>query len=249
MSLPPPQLPPPPPPRAQTRRRITRRPAGRRSRSTSPYPVTNALIAINVGIFVWELLMNIGARGFSQDLSEIQYRMVISQQFIDDGEWYRLLSAGFIHFGLFHVAMNMLLLYQLGRLLEPAVGSLTFGLVYFASLLGGSAGALVASPDALTGGASGAVFGLMAAGVVGLRQRGVNPMQTGLGLTFVINLLFTLAIPGVSIGGHFGGALAGALCGSVALAPARWRLPAWSANAAAVVVGLLAVVIAATPRL
>jgi membrane associated rhomboid family serine protease len=202
-----------------------------------------------VGIFVWELLMNIGARGFSQDLSEIQYRMVISQQFIDDGEWYRLLSAGFIHFGLFRVAMNMLLLYQLGRLLEPAVGSLTFGLVYFASLLGGSAGALVASPDALTGGASGAVFGLMAAGVVGLRQRGVNPMQTGLGLTFVINLLFTLAIPGVSIGGHFGGALAGALCGSVALAPARWRLPAWSANAAAVVVGLLAVVIAATPRL
>lgn len=202
-----------------------------------------------MGIFVWELLMNIGARGFSQDLSEIQYRMVISQQFIDDGEWYRLLSAGFIHFGLFRVAMNMLLLYQLGRLLEPAVGSLTFGLVYFASLLGGSAGALVASPDALTGGASGAVFGLMAAGVVGLRQRGVNPMQTGLGLTFVINLLFTLAIPGVSIGGHFGGALAGALCGSVALAPARWRLPAWSANAAAVVVGLLAVVIAATPRL
>ena len=202
-----------------------------------------------MGIFVWELLMNIGARGFSQDLSEIQYRMVISQQFIDDGEWYRLLSAGFIHFGLFHVAMNMLLLYQLGRLLEPAVGSLTFGLVYFASLLGGSAGALVASPDALTGGASGAVFGLMAAGVVGLRQRGVNPMQTGLGLTFVINLLFTLASPGVSIGGHFGGALAGALCGSVALAPARWRLPAWSANAAAVVVGLLAVVIAATPRL
>lgn len=202
-----------------------------------------------MGIFVWELLMNIGERGFSQDLSEIQYRMVISQQFIDNGEWYRLLSAGFIHFGLFHVAMNMLLLYQLGRLLEPAVGSLTFGLVYFASLLGGSAGALVASPDALTGGASGAVFGLMAAGVVGLRQRGVNPMQTGLGLTFVINLLITLAIPGVSIGGHFGGALAGALCGSVALAPTRWRLPSWSANAAAVIVGLLAVVIAATPRL
>ena len=193
--------------------------------------------------------MNIGAGGFSQELSEIQYRMVISQQFIDAGEWYRLLSAGFVHFGLFHVAMNMLLLYQLGRLLEPSVGSLTFGLVYFASLLGGSAGALVASPDALTGGASGAVFGLMAAGVVGLRQRGINPMQTGLGLTFVINLLFTLAIPGVSIGGHFGGALAGALCGAVALAPARWRLPTWSANAAAIAVGIVAVVIAATPRL
>ena len=211
--------------------------------------MTNALIAVNVGIFVWELLLSFGAAGFNAEISELQYRMVISQEFIDAGEWYRLVSAGFVHFGPFHVAMNMLLLYQLGRLLEPAVGSLTFGLVYFASLLGGSAGALVASPDALTGGASGAVFGLMAAGVVGLRQRGINPMQTGLGVTFVINLLFTLAIPGVSIGGHFGGALAGALCGSVALAPARWRLPAWSANVVAIAVGVLAIAIAATPRL
>jgi membrane associated rhomboid family serine protease len=211
--------------------------------------VTNALIAINVGIFVWELLMSFDTAGFNAELSELQFRMVISQQFIDAGEWYRLVSAGFVHFGFFHVAMNMFLLYQLGRLLEPAVGSLTFGLVYFASLLGGSAGALVVSPNALTGGASGAVFGLMAAGVVGLRQRGINPMQTGLGLTFIINLLFTLAIPGVSIGGHFGGALAGAVCGSVALAPARWRLPSWSANAVAIIVGMTAIAIAATPRL
>jgi len=228
---------------------VPRRTTLRRTRANNPFPVTNALIAINVAVFVWELLMTIGEGGFGQELSEMQYRMVISQQFIDAGEWYRLISAGFIHFGLFHVAMNMLLLFQLGRLLEPAIGSLTFGLIYFASLLGGSAGALVASPDALTGGASGAVFGLMAAGVVGLRQRGINPMQTGLGLTFGINLLITLAIPGVSIGGHFGGALAGAICGSAALAPARWRLPSWSANAVAVIVGVAAVAIAATPRL
>lgn len=211
--------------------------------------MTNALIATNVGIFVWELVLSFGAAGFNAEISELQYRMVISQEFIDAGEWYRLVSAGFVHFGLFHVAMNMLLLYQLGRLLEPAVGSLTFGLVYFASLLGGSAGALVLSPDAFTGGASGAVFGLMAAGVVGMRQRGLNPLQSGLGVTFVINLLFTLAIPGVSVGGHFGGAFAGALCGSIALAPARWRLPSWSANATAVAIGVVAVVIAATPRL
>ena len=247
MSFPPPQLPPPLPPRANTRRRLQRRP--RRSRSTSLYPVTNALIAINLGIYVTDLLLSYRSSWSAGQLTELQYRMVISQQFIDAGEWYRLLSAGFVHFGVFHVAMNMLLLYQLGRLLEPTIGSPTFSLVYFASLLGGSAGALVASPNALTGGASGAVFGLMAAGVVGLRQRGVNPMQTGLGLTFGINLLITLAIPGVSIGGHFGGAIAGAICGSVALAPARWRLPSWSANAVAIVVGLVAVAIAATPRL
>jgi membrane associated rhomboid family serine protease len=216
---------------------------------SSAYPVTNAMIAINVGVFVWGLALSFGSAGFNTQLTELQYRMVISQQFIDGGEWYRLVSSGFVHFGFLHIAMNMFLLYQLGRLLEPAVGSLTFGLVYFASLLAGSTGALVLSPNAFTGGASGAVFGLMAAGVVGMRQRGLNPLQTGLGLTFVINLVFTLAIPGVSIGGHFGGALAGALCGAVALAPARWRLPSWSANVVAIGVGVLAVLIAATPRL
>jgi membrane associated rhomboid family serine protease len=161
VSFPPPQLPPPLPPRANTRRRLQRRP--RRSRSTSLYPVTNALIAINLGIYVTDLLLSYRSSWSAGQLTELQYRMVISQQFIDAGEWYRLLSAGFVHFGVFHVAMNMLLLYQLGRLLEPTIGSPTFGLVYFASLLGGSAGALVASPNALTGGASGAVFGVMVA--------------------------------------------------------------------------------------
>ena len=79
-------------------------------------------------------------------------------------------------------------------------------------------------------GASGAVFGVMPAAVVGMRERGANPFRTGLGMTFAINIAFTLAIPGVSIGGHFGGAIAGALCGAVILAPAQWRLPAWSVS-------------------
>ena len=123
--------------------------------------------------------------------------------------------------------MNMILAYQLGQMFEPRIGSLRFGLLYFASLLGGSVGALVLSPDAVTGGASGAVFGLMAAAIVGMRHEGLNPMQSGLGLTFVINLVITLTIPGISIGGHFGGAAIGAICGAVVLAPASWRLPKW----------------------
>ena len=142
-----------------------------------------------------------------------------------------------------------LLLYQLGRLLEPTIGSLTFGLVYGASLLGGSAGALLLSPNALTGGASGAVFGIMAAAVVGMRERGVNPLQTGLGMTFLINIVFTLAIPGISVGGHFGGALAGAICGAVVLAPARWRVPRFAHVVVPVVVGACCVLIAVTPSL
>ena len=95
------------------------------------------------------------------------------------GEWYRLVTAGFLHFGIIHLAFNMLLLFQLGQLLEPAIGRVRFGLLYFAALLGGSAGALLLQPNALHGGASGAVFGLMGAAFVGMRNRGVNPFSTG----------------------------------------------------------------------
>lgn len=183
--------------------------------------------------------------GMNGALSEQAGRLVLARQFIEQGEWYRLISSGFVHFGFLHVAMNMFLLYQLGRMLEPALGSMRFGLVYFASLLGGSMGALLLTPDAFTGGASGAVFGLMAAAVVGLRHRGINPWRTGLGATFAINIVFTLAIPGVSVGGHFGGALVGAACGSVLLAPAHWRLPRWAGIATPLALGLGAVAVVA----
>jgi len=251
VSFPPPQVPPPLPPRATTRRPQVRRDPFRRSRRrrNSDIVVTNALIATNLGIYVWTLLGQFSRSAFSGDLSGITERLVISRFFLDDGEWYRLVSSGFVHFGILHVALNMYLLYQLGRLLEPTLGSLTFGLVYGASLLGGSAGALLLSPNALTGGASGAVFGIMAAAVVGMRERGVNPLQTGLGMTFLINIVFTLAIPGISVGGHFGGAIAGAICGAVVLAPARWRVTHVAYVVVPCVVGLCCVLIAVTPSL
>ena len=99
------------------------------------------------------------------------------------------MTSGFLHFGIIHLAFNMLLLFQLGNLLEPAIGRVRFALLYFAALLAGSAGALILSPNALSGGASGAVFGLMAAAFVGLRNRGVNPFSTGIGSVLVINLV------------------------------------------------------------
>jgi membrane associated rhomboid family serine protease len=187
--------------------------------------------------------------GTLNGISQYQFDMGLAREFLDAGEWYRLISSGFLHFGFLHVGMNMFLLYQLSRMLEPTLGSVKFTLVYFASLLGGAAGALIVSPNALTGGASGAVFGMMAAAIVGMRQRGVNPLQTGLGLTFVINIGLTLAIPNISVGGHFGGALAGAACGVFVLAPAHWRLPRWTKFALPVIIGIVATVIAVTPSL
>ena len=134
--------------------------------------------------------------------------------------------------------MNMFLLWQLGQLLEPALDRGRFALLYFAAMLGGSVGALALSPNALTGGASGAVFGLMAAAAVGLQQRGVNPMKTGIGGTLVLNLLITFTIPGISVGGHVGGALMGAAVGYVMLEP-RWNRNAAYVAWVAPIVGML----------
>ena len=191
-------------------------------------------MAINLGLFVWSQISGV---------DRFQQNMFLSRIFLDNGEWYRLISAGFVHFGLMHVAMNMFLLFQLGRMLEPTIGSTKFALIYFASLLSGSAGALLLSPNAFTGGASGAVFGIMAAGVVGMRQQGTNPFKSGLGITFVINIVLTLAIPGISIGGHFGGALAGAICGFVILAPTRLKVPQWVQYATPTLIGAAAIYI------
>ena len=95
--------------------------------------------------------------------------------------------------------------------------------MYFASLLAGSLGVIVVDGAGLTGGASGAVFGLMACAAVGLHRRGVNVFSTGIGTTLLLNLVLTFTISGISIGGHMGGVIAGGICGWVMLAPAGSR--------------------------
>ena len=206
--------------------------------ASQPLLITRSIIVINVLFFLWvtlgsTVLTNGGA------INERELNMALSQYFIDNGEWYRLVSSGFLHYGIIHVGMNMFLLWQLGQLLEPALDRGRFALLYFAAMLGGSVGALALSPNALTGGASGAVFGLMAAAAVGLQQRGVNPMKTGIGGTLVLNLLITFTIPGISIGGHVGGALMGAAVGYAMLEP-RWNRNAPYISWAAPIAGMVA---------
>ena len=214
----------------------------RRWNAVQPAVATRVLVALNIAVFVWTGFGGAGA--FGGAASSRQLQLGLTEYFVASGEWWRVITAGFLHYGALHIAMNMLLLFQLGRMLEPALGSARFGLLYAASLLGGSAGAVLVSPDALTGGASGAVFGLMAAAVVGVRGRGGNPFATGLGATFAVNIALTLAIPGISIGGHFGGAIAGAVSGAALLPPLRWRLPQWVQVAVPVAVGAACVLLA-----
>jgi membrane associated rhomboid family serine protease len=162
---------------------------------------------------------------------------------VADGEVYRLVTAGFLHAGLFHLLVNMYSLYILGTLVEPAVGRARYLLIYFVALLAGSFGALLLTPNSPTVGASGAIFGLMGAGVIIMRNRGIDPMQSGLPLWIGINLVFSFAVPGISIGGHIGGLIGGALAAAALDAPDRVRsLPSAAGPLLAGVIGAAAVV-------
>jgi membrane associated rhomboid family serine protease len=181
--------------------------------------VTYGLIAINVAIFI----AGIGSALQTRDAVLFDYGLisevttpggVVVPVGVAAGEWYRLITSGFLHVNIIHIAFNMLALYQLGMLLEPAFGRLRLFAVYMTSLLVGSMVVTIVSPDQLTIGASGAVFGLMGFAFMALRARGIDPFSTGLGGTIVINLIITFTLSSyISVGGHGGGLAGGFLCG------------------------------------
>ena len=174
--------------------------------------VTYILIAACVLLFVG----NFGS-GISQvdiDLGLIGNATFEGQPIgVADGEYWRLVTGAFLHDGIIHILFNMYILYWLGTMLEPVLGHLRFAALYFASLLAGSFGALAANPNGLTVGASGAVFGLMAAAFVFQRARGIDPWRSGLGPVILLNLALPFVFPGlnISIGGHVGGLIGGAI--------------------------------------
>jgi membrane associated rhomboid family serine protease len=204
--------------------------------------VTYALIAICVIVFLacvgggMDLLgRNLGDVKLANDLA-------VSPFDIAQGDYWRLITYSFVHAGLIHIGFNMLLLFQLGSLLEPAIGRVQFAVIWFVSVLSGALGSLLLDAGGSVG-ASGGVFGLMAAAVVILRARGFDPMATGLPVLIGLNLLITFSLPGVSLGGHLGGLAGGALAGlAIAELPRAVRgLPRAVPTLAAVGVGVLAV--------
>jgi membrane associated rhomboid family serine protease len=209
---------------------------------------TMVLIAVNVVVSLAQLAEGIGVRGVAG--SSIASDGGVIGRAVADGEWYRLLTAGFIHAGLLHLAFNMYALWWLGGALERYAGTGRMLTIYFASILWGSAGALLLSPDSLTVGASGGVFGLMAALLVLERQKGVSLLGGSVATVLLLNLVITFAFPGISIGGHLGGIAGGAVMalvlsgfGSGHLAYGRLKPPIVAAATAlmvgAVVVGVL----------
>jgi membrane associated rhomboid family serine protease len=208
------------------------------------------LIALNVIAFV---AMTASGAGLDGRSGSVYANGALYGPAVADGDWWRIITAGFLHAGILHLAFNMYFLYFLGTLLEPEIGKLRFAIIYVVSLLGGSFGALALSPDAVTVGASGAVFGLMGAAIIAMRARGIDPMQSGLGITLLLNLGITLVIPGISIGGHIGGLVAGGIVGYLMFELAERRrstmtpvLGACVALAVALAIGCVAIASSAT---
>ena len=170
--------------------------------------VTKILIGINVLVFLINL-----AQGSS--LTQVSGSLFVKGALyvpggLDQGEWYRLITAAFLHASMIHLLFNMLVLWFIGAPVEQAIGRGRFLAIYIVSGLAGSAGAIIFSPNVVTVGASGAIFGILGAALVLEGQKNYVLGGQALGL-IAVNLIFTFAIPNISIGGHIGGLIGGAL--------------------------------------
>jgi membrane associated rhomboid family serine protease len=245
-----------------------RRTAARHGYVIPEFSVTRALVIVNVLVYLLELLTGSGVDGtsgwiyqhgalvvngtyFNNTLVAVHPGQAIPQGLpavgLEHGEWWRLLTAAFLHYGPIHLGMNMLALWWLGQPVEAAIGRARFTLIYFVAGLAGSAGALLLSPNSVTVGASGAIFGILGALFV-LEYHATGRLMGQAMTLIVINIAFSFAVPNISIGGHLGGLAAGVLS-TVAFVSFRNVYPAVGRAAlfrGAIVVGIgvLAVVIA-----
>src|SRR6266699_6011029 len=158
--------------------------------------ITTILIGVNLAVYAAELALGGSVNGLNNWIYDHGV-LIRSATYgngtpagIDHGEWWRLITAAFLHYGPLHLGMNMFSLYFVGRILEQVIGRWRYVLLYFVSGLAGSAGALVASPNSPTAGASGAIFGVLGALLILERRGNISTGGQVLGL-IVLNLVFT----------------------------------------------------------
>lgn len=203
--------------------------------------VVPALVALNLAVFAWTVVQ---ARSLLDNTdSELFHAWALVPVDVADGQWWRLVTAGFLHIGPLHIAFNMYALWVLGRDLEIVLGRARFLALYLISLLGGSAAVvLFADPQQYVAGASGAVFGLMS-GLLLVLLRLKRPYGQVVAV-IVLNLVISQVVPGISIAGHVGGLVVGALAASVLVfAPARRRTLIQSGALGGITAALLAAMV------
>jgi membrane associated rhomboid family serine protease len=226
-----------PPAHTRAQRRVT-------ALSTEQPFVTWALIAVNVVV----AFVNIAQGGRFGDFrgGSLWANWVLYGPAVANGDWWRLITAAFLHANLLHIGLNMLALVWLGAPVERYLGHFQYLALYLVSGLAGSAGALIATPTGLTVGASGAIFGIMGALLIIEYQATGNIAGQAFTL-IVINLLFSFTVSGISVGGHIGGLLGGI---AAALALTRfgrttltYGRPGFTGVAALIGVGLVSVLV------
>ena len=151
-----------------------------------------AIIVICVLVSIVELTQGLGINGGGN--SRLAVDLGLFGPFVADGQWYRIITAAFVHAGIIHLLFNMIVLWWLGGALERYAGTTRMGLIFLTSVVWGSAGALLLDPMALTVGASGGIYGLMAALLVLERQQGIALLGSGLGVFLLLNLALIAAM-------------------------------------------------------
>jgi membrane associated rhomboid family serine protease len=204
--------------------------------------VTRILVAINVVVY---LITVAQGSGLNDPGGSLFSKWILYGPYVADGDWWRLITAAFLHAGVWHIALNMWALWWLGSIVENAIGSTRFLLLYLGSGLAGSAGALLWSPHTPVVGASGAIFGMLGAGFV-LEWRATGRLAGSFATLILINLAFTFGFSSfISAGGHVGG-LIGGLAGTAIIVwrgrfRTTWDIPT---IVGLVAVGVISVVIA-----
>jgi membrane associated rhomboid family serine protease len=222
--------------------------------------VTKVLIGINLLIYLAAAATSVGGRGLLGAITPLHLqgslipgpttfitqtqtgavRVLLESSGVAGGEYYRILTSMFLHYGLIHLLFNMYALWVLGRALEAVLGPGRFLALYLLSGFGGGvAVVLFAAPHSLTAGASGAIFGLFSAWFVLLRRLGRD--TSFLVPLLVINLVLSFVLPAVSLAGHLGGLITGAIvAAAIAFAPRKNRSRVQLAGLAGVLAVLLA---------
>jgi len=209
--------------------------------------VTIALIVVNLAFFLVTALQSRSAMDLSNSALYLRGGLIPAE--VASGEYWRLVTAGFLHGSLIHLATNMLSLYWLGIPLERILGRGRMLTIYLLSLLGSSVSVLLFSaPVSLTIGASGAVYGLMGALLATFRRLRLDLRP--LVVILALNVVITFTYPGLSWQGHLGGLVVGAIVGAAMVFPPRASRRAWQWGVCVgVVLGLLALTIVASSQI
>jgi membrane associated rhomboid family serine protease len=180
-------------------------------------PITRALIAINVAIYLLTAAQGNGLNDPSGGHLYVQW--VLYGPLVPHGGWYRLVTAMFLHASILHIAFNMYVLWAIGTPVEQYLGRIRYIGLYFVSGLAGSAGGLLQAPHTPILGASGAIFGVL--GAMMIIEWQITGQLAGQAMSLIVlNLILSFVIPNISWGGHVGGLIGGIL---ITLGYAHWR--------------------------